>query len=71
MKRIIAEWALLFLLCCCTSACAQEDLLANLDVVNRRISGTLDACFGAGGKHCAGEAPKNAAGEGRFRHRGA
>ena len=48
MKRIIAEWALLFLLCCCTSACAQDNLLTNLEVVNRRITGTLDACFGAG-----------------------
>lgn len=48
MKHMIAELALLFMLGFSAAGCAQGDLLANLVIENQRITGTFEACFGAG-----------------------
>lgn len=48
MKRMIAELMLLFMLVCSAAACAQGDLLANLVIEDRHITGTIETCFGAG-----------------------
>ena len=51
MKRIIAELVLLFLMACGAVACAQDDPLANLVIENRRITGNIEVCIGAGTEH--------------------
>lgn len=51
MKRIIAELALLLMLAFSAAACAQGDLPGDLVIENQRLTGTLEACFGAGSEY--------------------